>query len=93
MKKSIYDKFHQGLADKYGLTLRDIKYFRQSFYGGKSKLEIAEKLQDKLLKLRGSGSYRYDFYLRRLAFLSKCTDNQWKDITKISKIIKEEPAN
>ncbi len=82
---SKYKEFHQDLAKQFGLTERDITFFRNSFYAnGESRKDIIEKIQEKLPHLKRGKSYREESYLKRLAFLSNCSDSDWTELTKLS---------
>lgn len=82
-----YDKLHQEIGDKFGLTARDVRFFRGWAYNKTSKREeIAEAIQNKLPILIQGKSYRVEFYLRRLAFLAKCTNDQWCEVIKQSEL-------
>jgi len=71
------------LAKKFNLDKRDIGYFRDHYYcQNHSREQIAEALIKKLPRLKVNKSYRYESYLRRLAFLSKITNQEWQELIK-----------
>jgi len=78
-----YDKLHQEIIDELGITLRDVKFFRCSYFHNCPSIELlTKKIQDRLPRLKMGKSWRYPVYLKRLSFLSKITDEQFKILIK-----------
>ena len=79
MKTRDYETFHQKLADKLNISPRDVRFFRNLYFNGYSNKElIAPKIQNKLPRLRKGKSWRYEVYLKRLSFLAKISDEDFK---------------
>ena len=78
-----YTQFHLKLAKKFDLSVRDIRFFRGFFFNkSKDRSDLAEYIQARLPFLKEGKSYRYDIYLNRLAFLSKCDSRRWDMLNK-----------
>ena len=77
-----YTPFHQKIADKLNISLRDAKFFRACYFDGYlSKKLIAGKIQNKLPGLKANKSWRYSVYLNRLSSISKISDEDFKLLT------------
>lgn len=73
-----YDKFHKMLADRLGIEVRDLMYIRATYYDkGYNIQQIAHQIQKRLPRVKGAKSWRYQVYLKRLAFLAKMTEEQF----------------
>ena len=80
-----YQEFHRGLAKEFDISERDVLFFRCCFFNGITDREkVAGRIQKKLPHLKAGGSYRYEPYLNRLSFVSKCTDKQWESLNRLS---------
>ena len=80
-KEKQFQELHNKLALKHGLDPRDVGYFRgHHFHSKHTRKQTAEALMRRLPNLKRDNSYRYESYLRRLAFIAKATDEQWSEL-------------